>query len=241
MKDVVLSLILPCYNEAEHFEISAKHILDSLSRQISKCEVIFVEDKSKDATKKMLQFFIDSQKESYNVHAIFHTKNEGRGKSVRDGILNAKGTYAGFIDIDCEISPSYIHLFLDKLKQGYDVACAKRIYKISPGGLVRAFASKIYALLVRMLLNAQTPDTEAGYKFFKRVKILPVLKRTRDPGWFWDTEIILRAERAGLKIASVPVLFRRRGDKTSTVDLLQDTLEYIKKIWQFRTQVKTNI
>lgn len=156
---------------------------------------------------------------------------------MREGIKIAKGRYVGYMDIDCEVSPEYIPDFMTALKRGYDVVYGIRKYGVNLGGLIRALASKLYSFLVRTALHIHTLDTESGYKFFERQIIMPVLAKTHDTGWFWDTEIMFRAEEAKLKIKGVPVQFLRRDDKTSTVRLFHDTLEYIKKVWVFRKEI----
>ena len=92
-----------------------------------------------------------------------------------------------------------------------------------------------------MILKLPVHDTEAGYKFFRRKKILPVLKQVKDKRWFWDTEIIALGYLNGLKIKEIKVLFKRRSDKTSTVNLFRDTLEYIWSLLVFRSQMRDRI
>lgn len=77
---------------------------------------------------------------------------------------------------------------------------------------------------MRTVLGVPLQDTETGYKFFNRKKILPIMKRTMHNGWFWDTEIMALAYRAGLRIREEPVLFIRRLDKKSSVRLLHDAV-----------------
>lgn len=233
MKNVKFSLVLPCYNEAEHFTQSSQRILNVLKNNQSDFEIIFVDDKSKDGTLKLISKFVEKHQQD-NIRVISHAQNQGRGKTVSDGIFAAHGKHVGFIDIDCEVSPDFIPIFIQKLEEGYDVVCGQRIYSTDVSGLTRAIASKAYSYLVKKLLCVKTPDTEAGYKFFRRAKILPVVKQVQDVGWFWDTEIIARSELAGLKIASIPVAFIRRQDKTSTVHLVSDTVSYLIKLWRFR-------
>ena len=236
MKHIDLSLILPCYNEVEHFNKSMERIVDSLKNSNLHWEVIFVEDKSQDQTPKLIKSFLEKHKGSF-FHSIWHSQNQGRGRSVADGILAARGEFVGFIDIDCEASPVYISECV-RLLQEYDVVCGKRIYQTDISGIVRAIASKLYANLVKFILNSNCQDTEAGYKFFRRTKIIPILKTVEDTGWFWDTEIMVRSEVANLRIKSFSILFERRKDKTSTVHLIKDTLDYISKLWKFRLTVQ---
>ena len=93
-------------------------------------------------------------------------------------------------------------------------------------------------MMVRRLLHLPIHDTEAGYKFFKRQKILRVLSAVRDPHWFWDTELVARAYQSRLRIVELPVQFIRNVKKTSTVKPFHDSLRYIIAILQFRRREK---
>jgi len=77
-------------------------------------------------------------------------------------------------------------------------------------------------------------DTETGYKFFRRRTLIPVLDAIADPGWFWDTEFMVRAARLGLRIEEIPGAYIRRADKTSTVRGVRDSFRYFAKLLTFR-------
>ena len=113
---------------------------------------------------------------------------------------------------------------------------ATRIYKESLTSLNRWILSKGYNLLITKMLDLNIKDTEAGFKFFNRKKILPILKTVKDKKWFFDTEIIARAKTKKLKIVEIPVLFLRRHDKKSTVRIIPDILAYLKAIYLFKKQ-----
>lgn len=225
------SLVLACYNEGPTFEESVGKIEKELKKLKNPWEIIFVEDKSTDDTRaKVLKL----AKEIKNSKVIRHPKNMGRGKTVADGIRAAKGTICGYIDVDCEISPKYIPLFIKEVESGGDMVVASRYYKKEWTSVSRIVSSVIYSNLVAAILKLPIDDTEAGYKFFRRSKILPVLEQTRDHGWFWDTEICARSYLLGLKIKQLRVLFERRAEKKSTVRLFPDSLDYVKKLWAFQ-------
>ena len=232
-----LSLILACYNEGPIFERSVEKVLSVLDQTDFSYEVIFIDDASVDETSVSIKKIIKKNPRR-SLTVIYHQKNKGRGASVREGILKARGKVVGYIDVDLEIPADYIPRFVNAILSGYDVAVANRVYDFTLRSLPRWIASKGYVSLRRMLLNNNLRDTEAGYKFFSRRKILPVLKKTVDPGWFWDTEIMTRSNRAGLKIMEIPTVFIRNFEKNSTVRLIPDTIDYFIKLFQFR---KTNI
>jgi hypothetical protein len=89
------------------------------------------------------------------------------------------------------------------------------------------------------MLGVSVRDTETGYKFFRRRALLPVLEEIRDPGWFWDTEFMVRAFRRGLRIEEIPGAYIRRLDKASTVRGLRDSVRYFAKLLSFRRELRS--
>lgn len=232
-----VSLILPCYNESEIFISSVKRLIKTLSQTDYTWEIIFVEDKSQDNTASLIRKVL-AQYPRLNLSAYFHPDNLGRGKTVVDGFLKAQGKYIGFIDIDLETGEWYLPKFIDTLENGADVVLAWRIYDFEFWSLPRWIGSKGYVWLRKKLLGLPYHDTEGGYKFFKRQKITPILKKITNHGWFFDTEIMAQCFKAKLKVVEIPVAFVRNRYKTSTVKLIPDTFDYlwnlIKFSWQFK-------
>lgn len=232
-----VSLILPCYNEAEHFEKSVDKIIEVLDRTDFSWEILFIDDKSEDKTPDLINKYTAKHPRKH-LSAYFHNNNIGRGATVAEGIEKSQGRIVGYIDIDLEVPPDYISGFVQAIENGFDVAAGWRIYDFTLRSLPRWIASKGYNLVRDRALGTTIKDTEAGYKFFRKKKILPILKQCLSSGWFWDTEIMVKSQLAGLKIKQIPVVFMRRFDKTSTVKLLPDTLVYLKELWGFRQRVK---
>lgn len=231
MKKVDLSLVLACFNEGPTLVRSLEKIVEVLDSTKYKWEIIAIDDCSKDNTLSILKKFAGKKK---NVSVFANQKNIGRGGTVTQGLKKAKGKIAGFIDVDLEVSPIFIPEFARAIEKGADLAIATRIYKESFSSVNRWILSKGYTLITRMFLSLDIKDTEAGYKFFNLKKILPILKKTHDKKWFFDTEIVLISARNKLKIAEIPVLFLRRIEKKSTVRIIPDTLAYLKAIYLFK-------
>lgn len=228
-----LSLIIPSYNEGQGFNKCVNKIIKVLKGMNYRWEIIFVEDKSQDTTIKTVEEIVET---ANNIRAVFHSKNLGRGKSVADGIRQAKGEICGFLDVDLEVSASYIPLFISEIEKGNDLVVGKRFYEAGLKSLSRVILSKAYSASVKAILALNVDDTEAGYKFFKRTSILPILSKVKSNHWFWDTEICAHAQWQGLKISQVPVIYRRRLDKKSTVKIVPDTFNYIKNLIRLKTQ-----
>jgi glycosyltransferase involved in cell wall biosynthesis len=235
-----LSLVLACYNEGQVIEDSVAEILNILDSTRYAYEIIFVDDCSSDRTRELIERIIGKYPDK-RMSRIFHEQNRGRGGTVSDGIRAAEGVVAGFIDIDLEVRAHYIPSCVNAVENGADVAVGSRVYKLNLRSLDRYLMSTGYVWLVRRLLGVDLHDTETGYKFFKRERILPVLDEIEDQRWFWDTEVMVRSYYRDYQIAEIPCLFLRRFDKTSTVSPLSDTLDYFRKLWRFRSTVKNEL
>jgi glycosyltransferase involved in cell wall biosynthesis len=230
-----VSLVLACYNEAEHFTKSVDRIIEVLDGTDFSWEILFIDDKSRDETPALIKNYIAGHRRKH-LSGYFHQINKGRGATVAEGIEKSQGKIVGYIDIDLEVLPDYIPRFVQAVENGVDLAAGWRIYDFTLRSLPRWFASKGYNLIRDRTLGTTIKDTEAGYKFFRKKKILPILKKCLSPGWFWDTEIMVQSQKAGLKIEQIPVVFIRRFDKTSTVRLIPDTLVYLKELWRFKSR-----
>jgi glycosyltransferase involved in cell wall biosynthesis len=192
---------------------------------------------SRDATREILARIVASHPQ-LSLRTILHEGNRGRGATVTDGFRAARGTITGYLDVDLEVHCRYIPSLVRAIERGADVATLRRIYAFQLLSLDRYLMSRGYSFLVRRLLEVDVADTETGYKFFRREKVLPLLDEIRDPGWFWDTEFMVRASRRGLKIVEIPGAYIRRGDKTSTVKGVRDSLRYFRQLLRFRGELR---
>lgn len=231
---VDLSLVIACYNEEEILDASMTEVFRVLDALRWTSEVIFVDDQSRDRTLEVIRRIMAGNPDR-RIRMLAHERNIGRGGTVMDGMRIADGRFLAFIDIDLEVHARYLLPCLIALEQGNDVATALRIYRFSWRSLDRYILSRGYRWLMRRLTGVPLQDTETGFKVFRADRMRPVLEACVDPGWFWDTEVMARAYFSGLRIIEVPVLFLRRFDKASSVHALRDTIDYLKKVWAFRT------
>ncbi len=231
-----LSLVLACFNEELVIRESISQILRVLNNTRFAFEIIFVDDCSVDGTREIIDEII-TQNIAIAMTRLFHEKNTGRGGAVSDGFRIAKGDVVGYIDIDLEVHARYIPSCVLAVQHSADVAIAKRIYQFQWRSLDRFLLSHGYSWLVRNLLHVDF-DTESGFKFLRREKLALLLSEITEQGWFWDTELIARAQRKGYRIVQVPCLFLRRFDKKSTVQPTRDTLIYLRKLWAFRKAMR---
>ncbi len=231
-----LTVIVPCYREGPTLPESLRRLTSWLARRGLSWELLLIDDASPDDTRALIDAFVAAHPE-LPLRTAHHAANTGRGGVVADGLRLARGRLAGFLDIDLEISEEAIGPCLDALEAGADMVIGRRSYTLEAHSLLRHLLSRGYSRLMRTVLGTALRDTESGCKWFRRAAILPVLDGVHDQGWFFDTELSVRAERAGLAIVEVPVTFVRRFDKASTVRPLRDSAVYFLQLCRFRARL----
>ncbi|MEC8651573.1 MAG: glycosyltransferase [Planctomycetota bacterium] len=233
-----LSVVIACYMEESHLVDSVSQLVETLDALGRSYELIFIDDKSRDGTAALVETLVAGHP---NRRAVFHDQNVGRGGTVKEGFLLARGEVVGFLDIDLEVHCRHLPKVLAAIDAGADGATAYRSY--APGWkptlLLRKVVSHSYRWLFHALFDVPFRDTETGFKFFVRERIIDVVQRTEDPGWFWDSEVMILAHSAGLRIAEVDTTFERRTDKASTVRLIRDSFAYLRSIHAFRRRQRS--
>jgi glycosyltransferase involved in cell wall biosynthesis len=229
-----LSLVIACYNEEPHLAENVREIRATLDLCRWETELIFIDDASTDRTASLVRELVDGDGRAT---ACFHERNVGRGGTVAEGMRMSRGSVVGFIDVDLEVHCRYVPSMVQAiLVDGYDVATAHRIYKFrpTPSAMVRWLLSTGYRRLAQLALGSPFVDTETGFKFFRRERVLPVLDRCVDTHWFWDTEVMLESAHAGLKVIEIPALFQRQAGAGSSLRVIPDTVDYLRAMRRFR-------
>jgi glycosyltransferase involved in cell wall biosynthesis len=231
---VDLSVVLACYNEEPWLERSVAETVRVLETMGVIWEVVFVDDSSRDGTPGAIRRIIAAHP-GHRMKALFHEANTGRGRAVSDGMKGASGDVVGFIDVDLEVHPRHIPACYAAVRKGAQVVVGARTFKFVPGGLPRRVLSWGYSKLVHALLPVdRVTDTESGCKFFLREAVLPVLAVVKDPGWFWDTEMMARCLLGGLSVAEVPCVYERNPAKRSTVRVARDAVVQLRRVFALR-------
>ena len=228
-----LSLVIACYQEEGHLEDSVRQLCATLDTMGRPYELIFLEDQSRDRTAEVIARIVAGKP---HMRAVYHAQNVGRGGTVTEGFLLARGRIVGFLDIDLEVHCRFLPNVIEAIDRGADGATAFRNYDVGlhPTSILRHVLSRGYRLLFRTVFAVPFRDPETGFKFFVREKIVPVVQRTQDKAWFWDSEIMVLAHQAGLRIVEVPCRFERRLDKRSTVRIVRDVWRYLLAIVAFK-------
>lgn len=207
-----LSVVIPAYNESAVLPETLARLASYLAEQPFASEVILVDDGSTDDTPTVAARF-QGEFESFRV--LRDPVNQGKGASVRKGILASRGTYVLFTDADLPACPEDIAKLLAPLDRGKAVAIASRLSAdaSSDTSRLRRISSNLYRRLVSKTLGLPIQDTQCGFKAFVREAILPVAHALREHGYSFDAELLLAAWRQGLAIQEVDIRLIERREK----------------------------
>jgi dolichyl-phosphate beta-glucosyltransferase len=210
MPEIAFSLILPAFDEAQRLPKYLESIRAYLDQSFDQSyEVIVVDDGSRDQTASIVEALAKGWSQ---LRLLRHARNEGKGSAVRTGILAACGELLLFADAD-GAAPIAEHARLAAaIAQGADVAIGSRL-AWDPAvrrsrRWYRGLVGRVFAFAARRLLRVSVRDTQCGFKMFRAAAGRSLFADLAEPRYLFDVEVLVLAQRFGLKIAEVPIEWR---------------------------------
>ena len=228
-----ISLILPAWNEADVIATAVAEADAALSQVTSDYEIIVVDDGSTDDTAKIVR---EVSADNDCVRLVQHSPNQGYGAAIRSGFAAAEKSLVVFADADCQFDLTELDRFV-LLSQRYDIVCGYRIdRKDTP---LRCLYSKVYNLLVRLLLGTGVRDVDCALKMFHR-DVAKMLRITGN-GFLVNSEMLVQARQLGLTVCEVGVSHRPRtlGESTVSVRHIPKVLTSLLRYWWNEVQFPT--
>ncbi|NJD51831.1 MAG: glycosyltransferase family 2 protein [Candidatus Methanoperedens sp.] len=226
-----VSIVLPAYNEAKRIEGTVERTAQALREIASSFEIIIAEDGSIDGTDKICE----SLERKYNFVIHLHSeKRQGRGRALNRAFKASKGEILGYIDVDLATDMNHLKELIQSIRDGYDFSTGSRMLPESSvkRPFKRGFASKGFNYLTRLMLGSKLYDHQCGFKSFRREALFALMDEIKDTHWFWDTELFVKAQRAGYRVKEFPVVWKHGG--TTKVNLVKDVFgmgSQIFRIW----------
>jgi dolichyl-phosphate beta-glucosyltransferase len=206
---VILSLVVPAYNEALRLPGTLERMRQLLDAAGEPYEVIVVDDGSTDATCEVARLHAADWPE---LEVVRLPVNAGKGAAVREGMLRARGAHRAFSDADLSTPLDELAGLRARLRGDCHVAIASRglpaadIQVRQPK--LRELMGRTYNLLLRLLLLPDIRDSQCGLKVFTASAAVACFAPLRTMRFGFDAELLVRARRQGWEIAEIPVRWR---------------------------------
>jgi glycosyltransferase involved in cell wall biosynthesis len=223
-----VTIVLPCYQEAERLPATLDRYLAHFSAGRLGVEVLVVDDGSTDHTLAAAEAIAARDR---RVRVLRCPTHRGKGFAVRTGMLAGRGDRLVFTDADGSYDPDQVERILHAL-DGAPVAIGRRGELETSGPVLRRLASRVFNQAMRRLLGLPFRDTQCGLKGFRREAATELFGRTKVDGFAFDAEVLFLARRLGLTVAEVPVSPEMRAG--SKVRLAVDALRMLRDTWRVR-------
>lgn len=242
-----LSVVVPAYNESKRIIKTIEIIIKYLNLKKFKWEIIIIDDGSSDMTYNVL---MKKYKKNKNIRILRNLINQGKGYSVKQGVLNSSGKYILFTDADNSTPIEELDKLLHNLSDN-NILIGSRYKKseevvIKKQPLYRIVISRIGNYLIKLFLLLDIEDTQCGFKLFPNEIAYYLFGLQTINRFGFDMEILTLATLSNIKIKEIPVnwfdseLSRIRPIKDAFITFLE-LLKIKLNIWFKYYQKKLNI
>lgn len=200
------SIVIPAYNESARITATLESIGAYARDQRWDLEVLVVNDGSRDNTVAVVESIARTHP---FIRVIENPGNRGKGYSVRNGMLQARGDILLFSDADLSSPIEEAHKLFDAIAAGADLAIGSRWLRpelqTERQPLLRQIYGRLFNLLLRVVLGLKFRDTQCGFKAFRRDAAHAIFPLQRIERWGFDPEILYLARRLRYRSVEVPV------------------------------------
>ncbi len=228
------SIVIPAYNESARLGASLEKVLAYVHGQGWDAEVIVVNDGSRDNTADIVRAFAAKDPA---LRLVENPGNHGKGYSVRNGMLNARGRIVLFSDADLSSPIEEAPKLLQALDNGADIAIGSRWLRAETQTqrqpLHRQLFGRIFNLVLRLTLGLQFKDTQCGFKAFKQPAVQAIFPLQKIERWGFDPEILFLAKKLKFRTQEVSVAWGHSGGTriNPLVDGSRMVMEMLRVRW----------
>ena len=194
-----LTLVVPVYNEADFVPVALPRLVAAVEETGASYRILIVENGSTDGTAAVTREFAEG-----SAVEVISLPEPDYGAAMRAGFLAAEGDWVVNLDIDY-FSADFLRRVLDQ-PSGVDLVIGSKRDPSSRDRrpMIRRLATLVFNLLLRTILDSGVSDTH-GMKGFRRELVDDLAPKVISNRDLFDTELVVRAERAGYRIVEVPV------------------------------------
>ncbi|NLK39882.1 MAG: glycosyltransferase [Clostridiales bacterium] len=231
-----ISVCIPMYNEGKIIAKTARTLNDYMAANFEDYEVIFADDGSTDGCADIVRDLGFD-----HIRVVGYPQNQGKGCAVRTAMLAAVGDVMLFTDADLAYGTEVIKRLYQIFAEMPEVDLVIGSRNAGADGyegytFVRKLASKAYIQFLKLVGGLKNSDSQCGFKGFRVDAVRRIFPLCQENGFAFDFEILLIAQKLGLKIEEMPVKVINHG--SSKVRVLRDTVRMLKALKGMKSRIK---
>lgn len=227
-----MDVVVPVYNEERDLGPSVRKLREFLDTQFPLPSMITIADNaSVDGTLAIAEQLAKELKDI----RVLHLDAKGRGRALRAAWLSSPAAVVVYMDVDLSTDLGALHPLVAPLVAGEsDVAIGSRLARGAQTrrGFKREFISRGYMLVLRLALGVRFTDAQCGFKAVRTEVARQIVPKIEDQTWFFDTELLVLAQRAGFRVHEVPVKWT--DDPDSRVDIIRTAIDDLRGVARLR-------
>jgi len=228
-----VNIVIPVYNEESELAQSVQTLRQFLRDHLQDFfwHITIADNASTDST---LLIAKKLAKENTDVFFV-HLPQKGRGRAVKQVWQKDTADIEAYMDVDLSTDLKHFPPLVRSLLRGYDIAIGTRN---APGSrvygrsMLRTFTSKMYIALIKLFFWVHFSDAQCGFKAVTRRVVQKIIPQVVDNAWFFDSELLIIAEKSGYRIYEEPVTWiDNPGSTVRVLKTAQGDLEGLKRLF----------
>jgi glycosyltransferase involved in cell wall biosynthesis len=226
-----VDVVIPVYNEEHVLAQSVNTLRQFLKDNLSNPYTVLIADNaSTDRTWEVAQ----SLSKEHSDVASLHLDQKGRGRALRKAWLDSIADIVSYMDVDLSTELTAFPKLIQAIEEGYSIAIGSRLL---PGSSVkrsfkRELTSRSYNFIIKSMFRARFSDAQCGFKALSGEVARELVPLIRNQEWFFDTELLILAEKKGYRVREIPVTWIE--DPDTRVAIASTVFEDLKGLLRLR-------
>ena len=228
-----VDLVIPVYNEAHVLEGSVQTVRAFLAERLKphRWRIVVADNASTDATLAVAQRLAEAYPDEVG---YIHLDEKGRGRALKAAWSSSDADVLSYMDVDLSTDLQAYPELVQHIINGYDVAIGSRLLRSSQTtrSAKREAISRTYNLMIKLSHFSGISDAQCGFKAISPAAARVLLPLIENNEWFFDTELLLLAEKRGFRIREIPVTWVE--DPDTRVNVVKTAMEDIRGLARLR-------
>jgi glycosyltransferase involved in cell wall biosynthesis len=232
-----VDIVIPVYNEehvlAESLAALRKFLAQSASGGTHQYRIVVADNASTDGTLALAQRLAKKHADV----ASLHIPQKGRGRALRAAWLASPADVLSYMDVDLSTDLAAFPPLIEAIaSEGYDIAIGSRLARGADirRSLRREATSRVYNVMIKGLFFTRFSDAQCGFKAVSRRAVQELVPLIENNEWFFDTELLILAEKAGYRLKEIPV--RWLEDPDTRVNVPKTVWEDVRGLLRLRVR-----
>lgn len=226
-----VKIVLPVYNEEKELEINTLKLRNFLVENMAeiKFEIQIADNASTDNTSIIGELLA----EKFTDISYLRLTKKGRGRAIKKSWGMGDFDVFAYMDIDLSTDLKYLPVIIKAIGGGFDIAIGSRLLPksyVAGRTMKREILSRGYNFLINLFFQTHFSDAQCGFKAINKRVVSELLPKIEDNEWFFDSELLIIAEKSGYRIYEEPVIWT--DNPGSTVRVLKTVAGDLRGLWR---------